>query len=445
MASVPETRYARRGGVHVAYQVLGEGPLDVLHVAMGNVPIDCMWDEPGLAGALRRLASFSRLITCDLVGFGSSDTVPSAALPAMQSWMDDLGAVLDAVSSPQAALFASEESALPVMLFAATYPTRVRALVLWSPYARFARDVDYPWGVPGDVVERAVAVARERWGTGASVELLAPSRRDDLIFRRWLARSERVGAGPGSFAAIYELFAHTDVRGVLGSIQAPTLLLRRRGDQFVRDGHAQFLAASIADGRLIELPGDDNLWFTQDTDVVIDEIQSFLTGTRTPPVTNRVLTTVLFTDIVASTSTAARLGDLRWGEVLDAHDTMVRHQLELFGGRHVRDTGDGVLATFDGPARAIECARAIRAGAQELGIEVRAGLHTGEIELRGDDIGGIAVHLAARVVAVAGAAEVFVSRTVTDLVAGSGIEFTDRGNHDLKGFDQPWQLFAVTG
>jgi class 3 adenylate cyclase len=443
MAPIPDTQYARHGDTHLAYQVLGDGPFDLLHIVMGYLPIDLMWDEPVLARALRRVASFSRLITCDLRGWGSSDAVPTVGLPTMQAWMDDLGAVLDAAGSKQVALFASAEAGLPAMLFAATHPERVRAMVLWSPYAKFVRAPDYPWGAPQATVDLYVDRLREAWGTGGLVELLAPSRRDDPSFRRWWARCERVGAGPGSAAATYEVFVNTDVRGVLASIQAPTLLMRRRGDGLVREGHARALADQIAGAQMVELPGEDNAWFTQDVDDVVDHLQSFLTSVRHGATSNRVLSTVLFTDIVKSTELATEMGDERWMALLTKHDDIVGRHVESFRGRVIESTGDGVLATFDGPARAIHCARAIRDALEPLEISIRVGLHTGEVESKEDGIGGIAVHIAARVMALAGPGEILVSGSMPPLVLGSDISFSDRGTHALKGVPTPWPIFAV--
>ncbi|HKV30745.1 MAG TPA: adenylate/guanylate cyclase domain-containing protein [Candidatus Dormibacteraeota bacterium] len=445
MATVPETVYASNGTVHLAYQVLGAGPFDVLHVPEGYLPIDLMWDEPVLASAIRRIASFSRLISCDLRGWGSSDAVPWSGVPAMQAWMDDLGAVLDAAGSEQATFFAAGgQACLPVMLFAATHPERVRALVLWSPYAKYARAPDYPWGVPQHTLDRMVDQYRQLVGTGRLIEVLAPSRQDDAGFRRWWARCERLGAGPGSAASTYSIFVNTDVRAVLSSIQAPTLLLRRSGDGLIRSGHAKYLADQIAHAQLIELPGTDYIWYTEDADVVIDHMQSFLTGVRAGATSNRVLSTVLFTDIVGSTQLAEEIGDQRWSVLLARHDDIVARHVASFRGRVIRSTGDGVLATFDGPARAIQCARAMRDALALEGLKIRTGLHTGEVELKGtDDIGGIAVHIAARVMALAGADEILVSGAIPPLVLGSGISFTDRGTHPLKGVAHPWPIFAV--
>jgi class 3 adenylate cyclase len=443
VTKVPETRYARKGDVHIAYQVVGDGPFDLLYAAHGLTPIDLMWDEPLLARALRRLASFSRLIVAEVGGWGSSDSVPTAELPAMQAWMDDLAAVLDAAKSERAALFAYGEACLHTMLFAAAHPERVRAMVLWSPFARFARASDHQFGVPEPTLVRLIDARHQAHGNGGALDIIAPSRRDDATFRHWWARGERLGAGPGTSSAIYELYVRSDLRGVVGSIQSPVLLLRRRGDRYVRDGHAADLAERIAHAELVELPGDDHLWFTSDVDQVVDHIQEFLTGTHASVRTNRVLSTVLFTDVVGSTERAAAMGDQRWTALRDTHDEIVAREIESFRGRVVKSTGDGVLATFDGPARAIDCARDIHRRVEALQLAVRIGLHTGEVEMTGDDVGGIAVHIAARIVDLAGPGETLVSGSIPPLVLGSGIHFEERGTHDLRGVPDRWPILAV--
>jgi class 3 adenylate cyclase len=329
------------------------------------------------------------------------------------------------------------------MLFAASHPTRVRALVLWNPYATFVRNADQPFAMPEETLQRYLDSFRETVGVGPTADLLAPSRATDPSFRRWWARGERLSGGPGYFARVLELFLRTDVRPVLGSIQAPTLVLRRRGDRHIRAGHAEAVAHAIPNARLVELDGEDNLWFAGNTDEVVEHIESFLTGKRTVASTTRVLSTVLFTDIVDSTKRAAAAGDAAWRATLEAHNALVERQVAAFRGSLVHFTGDGVLVTFDGPARAIQCATAIRDAVHELGLEVRAGLHTGEIELVDDDVAGIAVHLAARIMALAGPDEVYVSGSVPALVLGSGIEFEDRGRHTLKGVPDTWPVFAV--
>jgi class 3 adenylate cyclase len=444
VAVAPETRYAvGREGHHLAYQVVGEGPRDILFAAEERTPIDLLWDDPLAARALTRLAGIGRLILCDMRGFGSSDAVPFRDLPAMQAWSDDILTVLDAVESESAALVACAEPCLHVMLFAATNPARVDSLALINAFARFLRGPDTPFGLPEDRAEQYVALYRELSGRGPLVDAFAPSRAHDPIFRRWLLRSERLGGGPGEAAAVYEMFMRTDVTGVLPSIQAPTLVVRRRGDPHVRDGHGRLIAERVPDARLIELDGDDHVWCSGDVDALFDEIERFLTGVERTHAGNRVLSTILFTDIVSSTERAAQLGDADWTARLEAHDAMVAAHVGAFQGRVVKTTGDGALAVFDGPARAIHCALGIARTAPQLGLDIRAGLHTGEIELRGADIGGMAVHIGARVAALAAPGHVLVSGAVPPLVSGSGLVFDSRGSHELKGVPGPWPLFAV--
>lgn len=443
MAVAPDTLYAHDADRHLAYQVTGSGSIDLLYLPTATFPIDLMWDEPMMSRALRRLASFSRLIATDLLGAGSSDAVSTAELPAMQAWSDGLLAVLDAAGAEQPAIYATSESALPAMLFAASYPRRVRALVLWAPYAYYLRTPGRSWALPEAALERYLGAFIEAVGTGALTDFLAPGCAEEVAFRRWWARSERLSLGPGSFGRILDTFLRTDVRGVLGSIQAPTLVLHREGDAHVRAGHALEVAAGIPGARLVELPGRDHTWFAEDPDAAVDEIESFLTGERVGTVTNRVLSTVLFTDIVDSTKRAAASGDRAWAAALDEHNHLVGRYVASYRGRLVKDTGDGVLASFDGPARAIQCALEVRDALAALGLEIRAGLHTGEVELADDDLRGIAVHIAARIMALAGAGEVLVSGAVPPLVLGAGLHFEGRGSHTLKGVPDEWPVFAV--
>jgi class 3 adenylate cyclase len=443
MAAIPETVYARDGDVHLAYQIIGDRGPDLLFVPTAMFPIDLLWDEPTVARHLRTLSSFSRLILTDLLGVGSSDAVPLHDRPAMQSWTDGLVTVLDAVGSEGASVFAMSESTLPVMLLAATHPHRVRSLVLWSPFAYFLRATDQPFAMPEWAFVRYVDAFGEALGTGAVAELLAPSWAGDAAKRRWFARNERLAGGPGYFKAIFDLFMRTDVRPALESIQAPTLILHRRGDRHVIGGHAQYLSERIPHARLVELDGDDHEWFAGNTDRVLDEIESFLTGARGAAPTNRVLSTVLFTDIVGSTERAAVLGDEAWTTALGVHDRLVERHVAGSRGEVVKFTGDGALATFDGPARAINCACAIRDAVDDLGLSIRAGLHTGEVEMVDGDVHGIAVHIAARIMALAAPGEVLVSGAIPPLVLGSRITFDDRGSHVLKGVSDPWPVLAV--
>ncbi|MCT7658483.1 adenylate/guanylate cyclase domain-containing protein [Mycobacterium deserti] len=443
MAGVPETRYARDGDHHhIAYQIVGDRGPDLLFVPSPNFPIDLIWDEPTAAAHLNRLASFSRLILTDLLGIGSSDSVP-ADNPSMQLWTDGLVAVLDAAGSTRASVFAMTEAGLSVMLLAASHPQRVRSLVLASVYACFLRQSDQSFGLPESQLARFNAAFGRDVGTGALVDVLAPSWANDAVRRRWWARSERLAGGPGEWVKAFNVFAHTDVRPMLSSIQAPTLVLRRRGDRHVREGHAHDIARRIPDARLVEFDGDDSVWFAGDADRVLDEVETFLTGQRGAPPSNRVLSTVLFTDIVESTQRAARLGDEAWTSALAEHDRIIERHVAGWRGEVVKFTGDGVLATFDGPARAIECACAIRDAVNDIGLKVRVGLHTGEIEKANGDIHGIAVHVAARIMSLAGPDEVLVSGVIPPLVLGSRLAFTDRGSHQLKGVPDTWPVFAV--
>jgi class 3 adenylate cyclase len=443
MGGTPETLYARDGGVHFAYQVLGDHGPDLLLVPSPNFPIDLVWDDPTSAGHLHRLASFSRLILTDLLGVGSSDSTP-ANKPQIQIWTDGLVAVLDAVGSKQASVFAVTESGLAVMLLAASHPQRVRSLVLSSPYANFLRTPDQSFGLRESDLPQFLDAFGRNVGTGALVDVLAPSWSGDAAKRRWWGRNERLAAGPGDFVYTFDLFAHTDIRPVLGSIQAPTLVLRRRGDRHVRAGHARDIAERIPDARLVEFDGDDSVWFAGDADSVLDEVETFLTGQRGAPPSNRVLATVLFTDIVESTRRAAQLGDAAWTSALAVHDRLVERHVNSWRGEVVKFTGDGALATFDGPARAIECACVIRDAVEELDLSIRVGLHTGEVEKSDGDIHGIAVHVAARIMGLAAPGEVLVSGVIPPLVLGAGIVFHDRGSHNLKGVPDLWPVFAVS-
>ena len=443
MVAAPDTVYARDGDVHLAYQVVGDGEPDVLFVPTATYPIDLLWDEPTVARHLRRLSSFGRLIATDLLGMGSSDAVPISARAAMQAWTDGLGAVLEAASSECVSVFAMAESALPAMLLSATRPEWVRSLVLWAPFARFERAADHPFGMPEATLRKYLDGYLDTVGTGAVVDRLAPSWANDAAKKRWWARAERLAGGPGYFKEILDLFLHTDLRPVLESIQAPTLVLHRRGDRHVVAQHAQHVAEHIPNARLVEFDGDDHVWFAGDADRVLDEIEPFITGSRRAAPTNRVLSTVLFTDIVGSTERATALGDQAWATVLDAHDRIVERHVASARGSVVKFTGDGALATFDGPARAIECACAIRDAVQDVGLSIRAGLHTGEVEVTDGDVHGIAVHIAARIMGLAEPSEVLVSGAIPALVLGSRIEFDDRGSHHLKGVPHSWPVLAV--
>ncbi|MDT5089060.1 MAG: hypothetical protein QOG47_1767 [Mycobacterium sp.] len=438
----PDIHYAQSGGLNIAFSVTGEGP--DLVVAPGFIShLDIMWEEPSVVHFYSRLASFRRVVTFDKRGTGLSDPVMHA--PTLEESVDDLGAVMDAAGCERADLVGVSEGGTMAMLMAAGHPDRVKALILYGTFSRLLQAPGYPLGVTEAQLSALVEVSAGGWGEGVGLGAWAPSRRSDADFRQWWARLQRVAASPGMVRNIFALYPQLDIRDVLPAIQVPTLVLHRRDDRMVAPDMGRYVADHIPGATFVEVDGADHLFFTGDADTVLDEIEEFLTGIRPLPVVERVLATVLFTDIVDSTKRAVELGDQRWKELLGRHDALVRRQLARFQGREVNTTGDGFLARFDGPARAIRCAVAIRDVLRSLGLEVRAGVHTGEVELRGDDISGIAVHIAARVAGAAAAGEVLASRIVVDLVAGSGLSFAARGEHNLKGVAGEWGLFAVEG
>ena len=437
----PPVRYAKSGDVHIAYQVIGSGAIDLVLIPGLFSNIDHHWQEPGFARFLRRVASFTRLIVVDPRGTGLSDR--ALQYPPMEDQVDDILSVLDAVGSRSAAFFVFSQAGPIAMMFAATHPERTRALVLYATYAMNGLAEDYPWGRSTEWLDNFDRLIEREWGSGFILPQIAPSRVDDASFRDWWARLERASCGPGNAHSYFRVYAQTDVRSILPSVQVPTLVLQRDADVFRDPGHSRYLAAHIPDARYVELSGVDHLPYVGDADAIVEEIQEFLTGVRPLPDHDRVLATVLFTDIVGSTDKASVIGDRAWKELLQRHDELTRRELAAFRGVEIHTTGDGFLATFDGPARAIRCARSIVDAVHDLGLQVRAGIHTGEIERMGDQIGGIAVHIAARVAALADADQVLVSGTVRDLVAGSGIEFEDRGSRTLKGVPGQWLLFEV--
>ncbi|MDR7419776.1 MAG: adenylate/guanylate cyclase domain-containing protein [Armatimonadota bacterium] len=439
----PETKYADSGGVKIAYQVVGNGPLDLIYVMGWVSNLDYFWEEPSYARFLTRLASFSRLILFDKRGTGLSDRVPEAELPTLEQRMDDVRAVMDAAGSRRAALMGISEGAPMCALFAATYPDRTSALIMVGGYARRLWAPDYTFAPTAQERDDALREIHEGWGGPVGLAQRAPSMVHDERFRDWWARYLRMSASPGAVSALTRMNAAIDVRPVLPTIRVPTLIMHRTGDRTLSVEHSRLLARAIPDARYVEMPGDDHLPWVGDQDAILDEVEEFLTGVRHGPDPDRVLATVMFTDIVGSTEHAARLGDRRWRDLLDSYYAQVRRELIRFRGREIDTAGDGVLATFDGPARAVRCACEIGRSVKSLGIKVRSGLHTGEIELMGASVGGIAVHIGARVAALANPAEVLVSSTVKDLVAGSGIEFDDRGVHALKGVPDTWRVFAV--
>jgi len=444
---LPETLYARSGDVNIAFQVVGEGPRDLVYVPGWVSNVELMWEDPALARLLGRLASFSRLILFDKRGTGLSDRVSNDELPTLEQRMDDVRAVLEAVESDRAALFGHSEGGNMCVLFAATYPERTAALITLGCFAkRRDPDDDYPWAPTAENREESAAAVERNWGhlRPEDVEYYAPSRVGDKQFVRNLERYLRRGASPGAAAALLRMNSYIDVREVLPAIGVPTLVLHRSGDHDVNVAEGRYLASKIPGAKFVELAGADHWISAGNTDAIADEIEEFLTGSRPVPDPDRVLATVLFTDIVGSTERAAALGDRRWGEVLAAHDAAVRRQLDRFRGREIDTAGDGFFAIFDGPARAVRCAISTGEAARELGVEIRAGIHTGECELHGPDIRGIAVHTGARIASLARSGEVLVSSTVKDLVAGSGLIFEDRGVEELKGVPGEWRLYAAS-
>jgi class 3 adenylate cyclase len=442
MSEIPETKYARSGDVHIAYQVLGDGPFDIVQSPGWISHMECQWEQPSLAHFMERPSTYAREIMFDKRGTGLSDRV--AEVPTLEECMDDIRAVMDAEGSERAALIGHYDSGAHCAMFAATYPERTSALIIVGGYASGARGPTDLYGPDPAALEIAVAATRDEWGKGTILPVIAPSMAGDRSFAEWWARFERLSASPGAAAALLQMTTEMDIRDILPNIQVPTLVIHRTDHPLILVESARYLADHIPGARFVELPGADALPYTPDGgDDIMDEIQEFLTGVRETPASDRVLATVLFTDIVDSTKRASELGDSAWRDLLDRHDTTVRRELDRFRGVEVKTVGDGFLATFDGPARAIQCALAVRENLQPLGLDVRAGLHTGEVERRGADVGGIAVHIGARVAALADPGEVLASSTVKDLVVGSGIGFEARGSYVLKGVPDEWRLFAV--
>ncbi len=435
---VPETHYAKSGDVRIAYQILGTGPLDLVFVPGFISNLDHYWDDPNLAHFLHRLSSFSRLILFDKRGTGLSDRI--GGIPSLEERMDDVRAVMDAAGSQRAAVFGISEGGAMSLLFAATYPERCAALILYGTYAHFFSYVLSP-----ERFEAFLARIDEQWGSGASLPAFAPSKIADDRFKAWWSRFERLGASPSAVVSLMRMNTEIDVRHILPAIRTPTMVLHRVGDTRVNVEGGRAIAANIKDARYVELPGDDHLLWAGDVDAVADHMEEFLTGSRAGVEPDRVLATVLFTDIVNSTQRASQIGDHRWRGLMDRHDHIVRQELARFRGREIKTLGDGFVVTFDGPARAVRCAGAIAEAVRSLEIEVRSGVHTGEVELKGEDIGGIAVNIAARVSSLAGPGDVLVSSTVKDLVAGSGIRFAEHGMRALKGIDDEVKLFRFVG
>ena len=446
MITMPTTQYARSGDLSVAYQVVGDGPLDLVWVPGFVSHIEMVWEMPPAARLIERLASFSRLIMFDKRGTGLSDPVEGS--PTLEERIDDLRAVMEAAGSERAAIVGISEGVPMSLLFAATHPELVSALVLYGGMARSTWAPDYPWATPVEALRESSAELLPHLNDGTILEVMAPSLADDPQARQMFARFQRYAASPAMLKQNMEMFLDIDVRPILPAIDVPTRVLHRRGDMTVNRRAAEWMADQIPGATYVELPGIDHLPFAGDTDALIDEVEEFLTGVRRDVEVDRILATVMFTDIVDSTKRASAMGDRAWRDLLDAQNAVLRRELARFRGREVKTLGDGMLATFDGPARAIRCGLEMIEAVRPLGIEIRVGLHTGEVEVvdgaqPGGDVAGIAVHIAARVGALAGSSEVLVSGTVKDLVAGSGIAFDERGEHVLKGIPDQWRLFAV--
>ena len=437
----PVTKFTQSGDISIAYQVLGHGPLDLVIVPGWVSHLEQAWEDPSYARFLERLASFSRLILFDKRGTGLSDRI--TGIPTLEQRMDDVRAVMDEVGSQKAALFGISEGGSMSVLFAATYPQRVSALILYGTIAKGWLVEDTTGSLTREDDAASEQVWRKGWGGPVAIDSMAPSLVNDERFRQWYAKFLRLSAGPTTVINLRRMYGQIDISTILTSIHIPTLVLHRTQDMAIEIEQGRYLAGHIPGAKLVELAGNDHLWWVGDTDAILNQVAQFLTGDQQILEPDRVLATVLFTDMVDSTRRAAELGDSRWADLLASHHAMLSTEIERFRGRYVESTGDGCLATFDGPARAIRCALAIVDGARQMGLEIRAGLHTGEIELRGQNIRGLAVHIAARVLAKAQANEVWLSRTVKDLVVGAGLEFADRGEFSLKGIPGEWRLFSL--
>jgi pimeloyl-ACP methyl ester carboxylesterase/class 3 adenylate cyclase len=438
------TRYARSGGVHIAYQVTGGPSPDLLLVPDGAIPIESMAEEPSFARFIRRLTDFSRVIRFDRRGTGLSDPVTPGSPPTLEQWMGDAEAVLDNAGSKQTALLGMAEGGLVMALLAATRPERVTALVLVNTTPSFTAEPFREWGLAAGALDRLAETVDSDWGNvGWAIPLFAPSAVGDEGYRGWLERAQRRSLSPAMAGAVFDVLYRSDISDVLPAVRVPTLVIHRRGNRYLEPEHGRYLARHIPAARYLEVDGADHVPYLGDPGPILDAIEEFVTGRRRPREVDRVLTTVLFTDIVGSTERAAQLGDARWRDLLIAHHDLVRAELERFAGREIDSAGDGVFAAFDGPASAVRCAREIIAAARRLGLELRAGVHSGECELVGHKLGGLAVHIGARIAALSGPGEVLVSSTVKDLVAGSGLRFEDRGARQLKGIPDRWHVYAV--
>lgn len=441
----PVTGYALLGDQRIAYQVIGDGPLDIVFTAGFFGSFDVEWEEPAHRLFLQHMASYARVIRFDQRGTGASDPIPLDALPPWEALAEEIEVVMNAVGSERAAILAGGPAPPAALLLAATRPERVRALVLFMAAVRYLEDDDYPIGMSPQQLKQNMARFEEGWGSGQTFDLLFPSRAGDERLRAWFAKFQRLISSPRAIQKYQEAAAIADARALLPTITVPTLVLHPKENSFVPAELSRYIAEHIEGATFMELPGADVVPYWDHPEIALNAIEEFLTGTRSVTLTDRQLSTVLFTDIVDSTGKAERLGDRRWAAVLDLHDGTARDVIERTGGKLIKTTGDGVLATFDGPGRAIRGAIGLQDELARMDVRIRAGIHTGEVELRGDDVGGIAVHLAARIMAAAAPGEIAVSNTVRDLVIGSDIAFQDRGAHALKGIGGRWQVYSVIG
>jgi class 3 adenylate cyclase len=434
-------RYAKSGDLHIAYAVEGDGPIDLVWIPPWVSQVEYLWAEPSLERVMARLTQFARVITFDRRGSGLSD--PFFGAPTLEDQMDDVLAVMDAAGSESAAICGTLEGGPMAALFAATHPDRTDALILYATFARATWAPDYEWAWSAEQRDMHMDELVAHWGEGLVASSVAPSQIADPGFMEWAGRLERLAASPSTIRRIFKLIGEFDVRDVLPSIRVPTLVMHRGGDSFIKVEHSRYIASKVPGARYVELEGDENMFSVGDWEGLIGELEEFLTGTRHEREPDRMLATVLFTDICDSTRRAAEMGDRGWRFLLERHDALFRQALERHRGREVKRTGDGFLATFDGPARAIRCAASVAEAMGSLGLQIRAGLHTGELEVMDGDLGGLAVHIASRVMGAAGPNEVLVSGTVKDLVVGSGIDFEDRGERELRGVPGEWRLYAV--
>jgi pimeloyl-ACP methyl ester carboxylesterase len=443
---VVRTQYAKSGDVNIGYQVIGEGPRDLVYVPGWVSNVELMWDDPVLASILRRLSTFSRVITFDKRGTGMSDPVPQTHLPGLDQRMDDVRAVMDAVESEKATLLGHSEGGNMSILFAATFPKRTEKLILASCYAKRVWSEDYPWAPTPAEREADIRQTEQTWGDPDAIpDYMLGARVADKAFREWLARYLALSASPNSAAQLLRMNTEMDTRAILPSIHVPTLCIYRTDDVDVKLEEGRWIASQIPNAKLVELPGNAHLFWADDPTPLVDEIEEFVTGHRETAEPERVLSTVVFTDIVGSTDRAASMGDRQWRSLLERHNQVIREELKRWRGRERGTAGDGFIATFDGPARGVRAAQAICRTVRSLGIEVRAGVHTGEVELVGDDVAGLAVHIGARIASLAGPGEVLVSRTVKDLVVGSDLTFRDHGAHRLKGVPDVWEIYEAVG